>query len=81
MSEVQSMRVHMCQSIRGPLTNWKTKDWANACRWITKPDGSKFTPQELKQSFLDELALGHEVIPVGECDNFDYKEGCKGHPA
>lgn len=72
-------RVHLCQSIRGPLTNWKARDWRNATKWITKNDGSSYTPEELKQAFMDELAKGHEVIPLGECDNFDFKTGCKGH--
>lgn len=30
---------------------------------------------------MDKLAAGHEVIPVGDCDNFDFKEGCQGHEA
>jgi len=24
--------------------------------------------------------MGRKVIPLGECDNFDYQEGCLGHP-
>jgi hypothetical protein len=70
---------HLSQSIRGPLTNWDNNDWANATQWITKNDGGKYTVLELKQQFLDELAKGHEVVPIGECDNFDWKKGCLGH--
>ena len=30
---------------------------------------------------MDELGLGHEVLPtVDDCEGFDYKEGCQGHP-
>lgn len=28
----------------------------------------------------DELAKGRRVLPLGECDNFDYQTGCQGHP-
>lgn len=73
-------RYHLCQSVRGPLTNWKPKDWKSATKWMTKLDGTRYTPHELKQVFLDLLASGHEVIPISECDNFDPKSGCKGHP-
>ena len=71
---------HLCQSVRGPLTNWTPKQWKRATQWIKKNDGTAYEPFELKQAFLDELARGHEVVPIGECDNFDWKEGCKGHP-
>jgi len=74
------MRFHCCQSITGPLRNWKAKDWKSAAKHMTKPDGTKFTPEGLKDAFFEELAKGHEVIPLGDCDNFDYKKGCQGHP-
>lgn len=70
---------HMCQSIRGPLTNWKWAEWNNATKWIKRDDGSCYTADELKQAFLDELSEGHEVVPIGKCDNFDFQRGCLGH--
>lgn len=70
---------HFSQSIRGPLMNWKQSDWMGATKYITRNDGSHFTVGELKMQFLDELAKGHEVVPLGECDNFDWKTGCQGH--
>lgn len=76
-----STTYHLSQSIRGALHNWKGKDWAKATKWIRKNDGSSFMPMELKDAFFDELAKGHEVLPLGDCDNFDYKHGCKGHPS
>lgn len=72
---------HMAQSIIGPLTNWNQSDWKRATNWITRPDGSRYTHAELKAEFQSELAKGHEVVPIGECDNFDFKRGCRGHPA
>ncbi len=75
------MRIHLCQSIEGPLHNWKERDWHNALKWINKSDGSTYrSAAELRQAFMDELAKGHRVVPIGECDNFDWNEGCKGHP-
>jgi hypothetical protein len=47
---------------------------------ITKPDGSRFTYDELREAFYDDIAAGKEVVPIGECDNFDFKTGCLGHP-
>jgi len=39
------------------------------------------TPREAEDFLMDELAKGHEVIPICDCDNFDFKEngGCQGH--
>jgi hypothetical protein len=73
-------KFHMGQSITGPLRNWKKPDWKRATRYITRNDGGTYTADELKDVFLKELALGHEVVPIGECDNWDWKTGCRGHP-
>lgn len=70
---------HMSQSIAGPLRNWRPRDWKHATEYITRNDGSRYTPSELRTVFLEELAKGHEVVPIGECDNFDWKHGCQGH--
>jgi hypothetical protein len=69
----------MSQSVTGPLRNWTKKDWKSATRWMQKDDGSKFSPDELKDFFLEQLAQGREVLPIGVCDNFDFKKGCQGH--
>ena len=37
------------------------------------------TVPQIKHFFECQLELGHEVIPCGDCDNFDWKTGCKGH--
>jgi len=74
-------RIHMCQSIEGPLMNWGQREWKQALKYMNKEDGSPFSSvNELKQAFLDELAKGHKVVPIGDCDNFDWEHGCKGHP-
>jgi len=47
---------------------------------MTKRDGALYASgMELKDAFLKELSLGHTVIPIGDCDNFDFQHGCKGH--
>lgn len=71
---------HMCMSVTGPLANWPLREWKRALKYINKDDGTPFrSVEELKRSFLDELAKGHKVIPMGECDNFDWEQGCMGH--
>jgi hypothetical protein len=72
----------MCQSVGGPLRNWSGKQWNDATEWITRDDGTKFANgEELELRFQQLLDSGKEVIPIGEeCDNFDFKKGCLGHP-
>ncbi len=75
-------RIHVSQSIRGPLMWWTKRDWQKATKWITRSDGTRFsTGDQLKEEFLNELAQGHEVIPMTSepCEGFDYKTGCPGH--
>lgn len=72
---------HLCQSITGPLANWGKREFKQATEWIRKSDGSKYTADEVRAAFVDELTQGHEVIPIGEpCEGFSYKTGCPGHP-
>jgi hypothetical protein len=71
--------IHMSLSVRGAL-NWDKKRFKDACKWITKKDGTPFSPSGLREMFMDLLSEGKEVIPIGDCDNFDFKTGCKGHP-
>lgn len=71
---------HMGQSVRGAL-NWSPAETRRALKFMKKDDGSRFScSAELRDAFMDELAEGHELIPLGECDNWDWKTGCKGHP-
>lgn len=79
---MSATRFHMCQSVRGPLRNWGGRQWDAALEWITKTDGTKFSSgEELEFHFQKLLEEGNEVLPFGdECDNFDPKRGCLGHP-
>ena len=70
-------RIHMCQSVRGALINWNPREWKNC---VTE-NGKTLTPDEVRNRLFDELAKGHEVIPIGDaCEGFDYSgSGCPGH--
>jgi hypothetical protein len=75
----QGKSYHMHLSLRGAL-NWPKPQFKKLLKGITKADGSRFTSEELREAFYDDIAAGKEVVPVGECDNFDFKTGCLGHP-
>lgn len=68
----------MALSVRGAL-RWDKRETKKNCQWI-KIDGKRPTPDSLKSHLMDLLANGVEVVPYGACDNFDPKEGCRGHP-
>jgi len=72
-----STTIHASLYVRGFLKGPK-----RSLRNLFKhPDGTRsMTPDEARDVLLDELAKGHEYIPFGACDNFDFTSGCKGHP-
>lgn len=48
--------------------------------FITHDDGRPMTVYEQCQLIAEHRKLGHEVIPMGKCDNYDDRGHCKGHP-
>lgn len=72
-------RYHMHMSIRGYLRATKS-ELNRMARSMTTSDGKRMTGDSVREWLMDELAQGHEAYPMGECDNFDWKTGCKGHP-
>ena len=65
---------HLCISCEGALR--RPKDFIG----VIQVDGRTLTTlREVKDFFKYQIALGHRVIPCGDCDNFDYETGCKGH--
>ena len=68
---------HMALDVKGALTNWKMNDFRGMFK---TDDGRTMSPREAKQALLDALSDGHLFIPIGDCDNFDPKKGCLGHP-
>lgn len=70
---------HMGTCVRGML-RWPKKKLKNAIKYASKNDGTKFNSvDELIDCLMDELSQGHEIIPICECDNWDWKHGCMGH--
>jgi hypothetical protein len=70
------MIYHMYLNVRGALLWPKSKLKGML---VDKTTGRYLTPDEARNALMDELSKGHEVIPIGECDNFDFKRGCLGH--
>lgn len=68
---------HMGLDVKGVLKNWKPSQLKGL---LNHPDGKSMTADEVKDVLLNELSKGHEMLPIGECDKFDYKSGCLGHP-
>ena len=71
--------IHMGISVRGLLgkSEAQLKKIMRAC---SKDDGSDYLNVfEFRNDLCDLIADGKEVIPMGCCDNWDYKEGCQGH--
>jgi hypothetical protein len=79
LASTKTYSYHMCSSIRGALRRSHT-EMRRALLYTFKDDGSPYrSVAELREALFDELAKGHEVIPMGDCDNFDWKTGCQGH--
>jgi hypothetical protein len=73
-----SRTMHCCLSVRGALNQTKAQMRRMASAFTV--DGVKLqTADQVRDLLLDELSQGHEVLPMADCDNFDYKTGCKGH--
>lgn len=74
-----SQTIHLCVSVRG-LLHHSTAEARRDLKWIAKNDGTHYASiHELRNALMDELAQGHEVLPTGPCEGFDYKTGCPGH--
>lgn len=72
---------HLSLSVRGAL-HWSAKEAALHLRGMTRADGRPFASvHELREALMDQLAEGVEKIPMGDCDHFDPKQGCLGHPS
>lgn len=72
--------MHCCADIRGMLRNYSRKGSLKGV-FADNETGRKLSDEEAREYLYDCLAKGWRVLPVGECDNFDYQTGCKGHPA
>jgi len=69
-------QIHMCANIAGLL---KRPD-RELDGLFTCEEGYEVNAKGARQYLCKQLALGHRVIAMGKCDNFDPQEGCLGHP-
>lgn len=68
---------HMCIDLRGVLRNFNHHEWRKSC---TREDGTFLTSAEVRDHFLEQLAMGRRVVPFGKpCEGFSYQTGCPGH--
>lgn len=37
------------------------------------------TVKEIREVLYEQKGMGRELLPMGDCDNFDYQKGCLGH--
>ena len=73
---VMKMRtIHCCLDVSGGIKNAKT------LLGCIRVNGKLLrTEKEVKAFLREQQEMGRRVIPIGDCDNFDYQTGCKGHP-
>lgn len=69
--------VHMSLSVRGAL-RWPKKRLGQMVR--DTETGRYLSPDATREWLMDRLSEGHEVLPLGDCEGFDPKTGCPGHP-
>ena len=74
MSTRRYRTIHMCLDIEGGIYNAKMLKGA-----ITVGGKKLNTVKEVRDFLNGQLALGRRVLPMCDCDNFDYQKGCLGH--
>ena len=72
------MRWHLSTSINGLLA-LSDKDLSTWLDYVQDENGVHPTLPEFKKYLNEEIAKGHRLLPVPECDNFDPVKGCLGH--
>ena len=70
------MKYHLCMNIDGAIRNMTDAELRGMFQF---KDGTRMTPHQARQTLKIEKQKGHRVIPLSECDNFDYQRGCLGH--
>lgn len=66
--------VHCHLDIRGGMRN------AGMLKGCITVDGRRLdTVQEIRSFLQGQLDLGRRVLPMGDCEGFDYQTGCPGH--
>ena len=69
---------HMCLDVEGFISSAR---FPSAYKGMFKhDDGSPMSPEDARAELFDCLRRGWRVIPLGQCSDFDYQTGCRGHP-
>ena len=66
--------IHLCLDIQGGINNARM---LKGC--ITVDGCTLHTVKEIKNFLRGQLDMGRRVLPMDDCDNFDYQTGCRGH--
>ena len=72
-------RIHLSMNVRGALaqSDGELKRWVGCI----EHDGVKCrNVREVRQFLIEALGEGYEYLVPAECDNYDPKKGCLGHP-
>jgi hypothetical protein len=71
--------IHVSVSIRGLITQL-SRSRARYSKLVSDDAGNPMTRLAALNQLMDELAKGHEYLPIGEpCIGFSYITGCLGH--
>ena len=74
MATEKRRMIHCCLDLSGGMKN------ARMLKGCITVDGHTLqTVQEVKNFLQSQLDMGRRVLPMGDCDNFDYQTGCRGH--
>lgn len=71
-----SAQVHLHMSIEWALGKVPNN---GKLSWADNASGRTMTNRELRSWLLQAKEDGKRVFPMGDCDNFDDQEGCRGH--
>ena len=81
MREVPRVTIrHMCVDVEGAILNL-SRSRARMAGGYRHDDGRPMTREEAISALIREAAQGRSVIPMGDCIDFDYQTGCRGHAA
>ncbi len=74
---MKTTKYHMSTNIEGLLRNMKGKK----ITFIDDDNGNQMSDAMARKEIAKLQALGHKLIPSGECEGFDpFGGGCPGHP-
>ena len=68
------MEYHFCIDIDRAIENAKMLKG-----FITFDGRTLQTVAEIRAFLREQKKIGRRVLPIGDCDNFDYEKGCLGH--